>query len=143
MISPIEGMRMIMGNASDAYRKVLIDGDKKATGATISSLNYKLSISGYSITGELYGSKAIQFIRSGRRPGAKLPPQGSLLDWMRSRSIPAKAEFPIRRAIAKKGIKPFDVDGRAAILFEAKNKKIAEEVSKNLIVETLKQRLIA
>lgn len=45
------------------------------------------------------------FIDSGRRPG-KMPPQGVLLNWMSRKGIEKKAEYPIRRKIGEKGIKP-------------------------------------
>lgn len=41
----------------------------------------------------------------GRRPGARMPPAGVLLGWMRRRGIPDRAEFPLRRAIGRRGIK--------------------------------------
>lgn len=40
----------------------------------------------------------------GRRPGAAMPPQGSLLEWMRRKGIDASLEYVIRRAIARNGI---------------------------------------
>lgn len=43
-------------------------------------------------------------IEEGRRPGAPMPPSGSLLGWMSRHGIPAEAEFVIRRAIARRGI---------------------------------------
>lgn len=41
----------------------------------------------------------------GRRPGAAMPPSGVLLGWMERHGIPPEAEFAIRRAIGRKGIK--------------------------------------
>lgn len=43
-------------------------------------------------------------VEEGRRPGAPMPPSGSLLGWMNRHGIPAEAEFVIRRAIARRGI---------------------------------------
>lgn len=43
-------------------------------------------------------------LRFGRRAGARMPPGGSLVAWMRSKGIPAEREFVVRRAIGRKGI---------------------------------------
>lgn len=43
-------------------------------------------------------------VEEGRRPGAALPPPGVLLPWMRRHGIPAELEYPVRLAIARKGI---------------------------------------
>lgn len=52
-------------------------------------------------TNLLYGA----VVEEGRRPGAPMPPSGSLLDWMRRHGIPAEQEFAVRRSIARKGIR--------------------------------------
>jgi hypothetical protein len=46
----------------------------------------------------------MRVMEKGRRPGAKLPPKGVLLGWMRRHGIPAENEYVIRRAIARHGI---------------------------------------
>lgn len=43
-------------------------------------------------------------VEYGRRPGAAMPPAGSLLRWMKSKQIDPQYEFVIRRAIARRGI---------------------------------------
>jgi len=43
-------------------------------------------------------------VEEGRRPGAPMPPKGSLLNWMKAKGIDPKAEFVIRRAIGRRGI---------------------------------------
>lgn len=43
-------------------------------------------------------------VEFGRRPGAKMPPKGVLLGWMRRHNVPADREFVLRRAIARRGI---------------------------------------
>lgn len=45
-----------------------------------------------------------EVVEVGRRPGAPMPPSGSLLDWMRRHGIPAENEYIVRRNIAAKGI---------------------------------------
>jgi hypothetical protein len=49
------------------------------------------------------------FVERGRRIGAKMPPGGVLLGWMARHGIPARAQFVVRRAIARRGIpaRPF------------------------------------
>lgn len=44
-------------------------------------------------------------MEKGRRKGAPLPPPGVLLGWMRRHGIPASAEYVLRRAIARRGIR--------------------------------------
>jgi hypothetical protein len=44
-------------------------------------------------------------IEDGRSAGSAMPPSGVLLGWMRRHGADAKAEFVIRRAIGRKGIK--------------------------------------
>lgn len=50
----------------------------------------------------------IQFIESGRRKGAKMPPVEPIVRWARSRGVPTDNStiFLIRRAISRDGIKP-------------------------------------
>lgn len=43
-------------------------------------------------------------VNEGRRPGAPMPPPGVLLPWLKRHGIEATAEYPIRRAIARRGI---------------------------------------
>lgn len=46
----------------------------------------------------------VRVMDQGRRKGAKMPPRGALLPWMRRKGIPERDEYPIRRAISKRGI---------------------------------------
>jgi hypothetical protein len=45
------------------------------------------------------------FVERGRRAGARMPPGGVLLGWMGRHGIPPRAEFVIRRAIGRRGIR--------------------------------------
>jgi hypothetical protein len=73
-------------------------------------------------------SLRLKEIQDGRRPGAKAPlvrvgtgPRGGgvfeavvgLREWLRARGIPRRADYPIAMSIARKGIKPVDVQGKA------------------------------
>ena len=44
-------------------------------------------------------------LEKGRRPGAAMPPEGSLVGWMRRHGMDPRNEFVLRRAIARRGIK--------------------------------------
>lgn len=46
------------------------------------------------------------FVERGRRAGARMPPGGVLLGWMGRHGIPSSAEFLVRRAIGRRGIRP-------------------------------------
>lgn len=55
----------------------------------------------------LFGSN-VPYARTrefGRRPGAKMPPKGVLLGWMRRHGIAPESEFALRRSIGRKGSK--------------------------------------
>lgn len=45
-------------------------------------------------------------VEFGRSAGSAQPPPGALLGWMSRHGIPAEAEFPLARKIARDGIKP-------------------------------------
>lgn len=49
------------------------------------------------------------FIDKGRRKGAPMPPAAPILEWMKKKSIPLSALYPIRRKIGRDGIeaRPF------------------------------------
>lgn len=47
-----------------------------------------------------------EVVEVGRRPGAPMPPSGSLLGWMQRHGIPAEDEYLVRRGIGAKGIAP-------------------------------------
>lgn len=55
---------------------------------------------------QIVGSRVIQFIESGRRAGAKMPPEAAMIPWFQALGIPKRAWFPIRLSIARRGIKP-------------------------------------
>jgi hypothetical protein len=45
------------------------------------------------------------FVHEGRRAGARMPPAEPIRRWAQLKGIPEEAVFPIRRSIARKGIK--------------------------------------
>lgn len=54
-------------------------------------------------------------VEEGRRPGGRMPPRGILIasGWLRRHNLPDSAEFPILRAIARRGIPAAPFLGRA------------------------------
>lgn len=46
------------------------------------------------------------FIEGGRGPNKRMPPREPIIGWMRRKAIPEKFEYPIRRRIGIRGIKP-------------------------------------
>ena len=92
--------------------RVVIEGEARAkkgvsrdTSHYARSITHRVSSSPGIVVGQ-YGSNvpyapAREF---GRRPGAKMPPRGSLLAWLRRHGIPAEMEFVIRRRIGRRGI---------------------------------------
>lgn len=72
-------------------------------------------------------------IHDGRRPGAAMPPQGALVGWMRRHGIPASAEFVVRRAIARRGIKAVPFLRRALQEVRPQIRREFEQVPKRVI----------
>lgn len=87
------------------HRKV----DRGANGGLLDSISHKVEGRGtdLSVTAgpdERYKVQALT-IENGRRPGSKMPPPGALLGWMSRHNIPAEAEFVVRRAIGRNGLR--------------------------------------
>jgi len=102
---------------ANAKAKLLASG-KSATGVLYNSINYKIvnRPSGPTVLFlyEDYG----QYVESGRRIGARFPPPGPILQWIKARGIRGRDKrgrfitdksltFVIQRAISRDGIKPF------------------------------------
>jgi len=98
--------------------KGLKDADKVATGKLAKSVSYELIETLDKIS---VGIKALDYldnVDSGRRKGAKPPPTGVIVKWMKIRGIKGRnpktgrfqtqeqAAFAIARGISKNGIKP-------------------------------------
>lgn len=102
---------------NNAKSKLMASG-KSATGVLYNSINYKIVNRPYGPTilfaYEDYG----QYVESGRRIGARFPPPGPILQWIKARGIRGRDKrgrfikdkslvFLIQRAISRDGIKPF------------------------------------
>ena len=78
------------------------------TGAFARSVVYRTRRRGMIVEGEVYSTDSpdgkVAVIEFGRLPGRKMPPRGALLGWMARHGIEPRAEFLIRRKIARDGI---------------------------------------
>ena len=95
--------------AEESVKEALRKKGKVATSKTINSIRSVIKVSENEYVGEVWGAGGLKFIESGRRKGAKMPPSGVLLPWMRSKGISEDKEFVIRRSISIKGIKPTNI----------------------------------
>jgi hypothetical protein len=129
-----EGERLSK-NMSDEYarqlRISLVRARKVATGRTLQSVRSERVLSSPSrmmFQHRVTASRSLIFIVKGRRAGAKMPvtvigtsatgrkifaPVAELVHWFLQLNIPSRAWFPIMRKIAKRGIKPVDVQSLA------------------------------
>jgi len=100
--------------------KKLIAADKKATGALIKSINYKVIEKANSFIVQLLANDYLINVDEGRRKGAKQPPTKSLDRWIIARGIAPRdkkgkfiprssVKFLIARSISRNGIKPTNV----------------------------------
>jgi hypothetical protein len=93
-----------------AIKKAYRDLGKNATGQTSASLRAETEFDTSGLLDiEIYGSKVFEYNEKGRPAGAKMPPPGSLDEWLRARGIPLSADFAIRKSIGEKGIAPVPV----------------------------------
>lgn len=107
------GPAIVISELQTAGRVIALRGDALSKFyAPVRTGNLRNSVYGRSSGGSggveaIFGASADYaiFVDKGRRPGATMPPSGVLLPFMGSVGIPANAEFPIRRAIGRKGIK--------------------------------------
>lgn len=112
--------------AMDKYGKALVieivqqlaNADKNATGKLARSIGYELFETLDSIAVGIVAEPYFEVVDGGRRKGAKQPPSGAILKWMKVRNIKGRnkktgkfitqksAAFLIARSIGKNGIKP-------------------------------------
>ena len=100
----------------------LLKGKKDATRTLSNSITYEIVPDQTSDIGadiDFYYIDYGDYVESGRRKGAKMPPPSKLLNWIKVKPIPRFRDkkgrfisyqsqaFLIARAIGKKGIKPF------------------------------------
>ena len=92
-----------------AYQNELKANKKIATGGTIASLQNTVVAEPLVLGFRVLGDKVFDYIEFGRRAGAKLPPKGVLLPWLKVKGMSPKLEYIIRKSIAAKGIAPVPV----------------------------------
>ncbi len=100
----------------------LLKGNKDATFTLSRSITYEIVPDQTSEIGadiDFYYADYGDYVESGRRKGARMPPPSKLLNWIRVKRIPRFRDkkgrfisyqsqaFLIARSIGKKGIKPF------------------------------------
>lgn len=73
-------------------------------------------------------------IDKGRKPGAKMPPPHALDEWLKSKSIPLSAAYPIARSIGINGI-PARPWINEALDLRSLNKKIVELIVVNIVTD--------
>jgi len=77
----------------------------KDTGSLARSITHELAAGTIPLQARVYTKMVYASVMEhGRRPGAKMPPSGVLLGWMRRHGIPQEMEFVLRRSIGRKGI---------------------------------------
>ena len=97
--------------------KGLKNADKVATGALARSVDYELIEALDTIAVNILSLDYMDVVDGGRRKGAKAPPIGPIIKWMKVKKIKGRdkrgrfikdksAAFLITRAIGKNGIKP-------------------------------------
>lgn len=138
----IDALQLTNDIVEESVKEALRKKGKVATSETINSIRSVIRIEGGGYIGEVYGAGGLKWIESGRAPGSKMPPSGSLLDWMRTKGIEEDKEFVIRRSIAIKGIKPTTIIADALMETQAERIQIigsavANETFKTIISQAL------
>ena len=111
----------------------LLKQDKKnASYNLLQSLDYKtlLQVDQLRYEIEFTGIDYLKYVRSGRRAGAKPPPTQAIKDYLRVKGIPEKFAIPVKKAIAAKGIRPYDFVELA--FTDANLEKLGGEISQLL-----------
>lgn len=91
-------------------KELMLRKGKNVTGGTTGSLRQATEIdTSFVYNLDILGSIVFTYINDGRRPHSKMPPKGSLLEWMRVLGIDPSAEYVTRRSIGIKGIEPYPV----------------------------------
>ena len=119
------------------WEDILIEANWQNTGKGIESISLKPQREG--ATSYTVGSDKIQILIAefGRRPGAKMPPEAPIREWVNEQAgLPNKGDdgfegtvFVIRRSIAEEGIEPL-MAGRKA--FSKVSDVYVERVTKRL-----------
>ena len=121
-----ESVNRSIASLADEYGEVLVrtlkrelvDEGKYATGSLIDTMFYDVRLDNSLAVVELNANPYLRYVDQGRRPG-KFPPIQAIRRWVNVRGLPARATFPIARAIAQRGIPATNVVNRSIDLTEA------------------------
>lgn len=87
----------------------LFRAGKQASGTLVKSMSHKVKSAGGKVLIEVVAEDYFRFVDKGRRAGAKMPPVEPIRQWLKLKGIRPELEFPIRRSIARKGIKALNI----------------------------------
>ena len=92
----------------NALKDNLTKNDRVATGKTRDSIKKSVTVNGSKIEGVITSNKALDVIRTGRKPTGGTPTGTSvwfdqLRDWVKARGIPEGATYAIFKKIHEKG----------------------------------------
>lgn len=117
---------------------------KKATGALINSIDYRLKEDAEGIQLLIEANDYLEYVDKGRKPGS-YPPISEISKWASIKGIPQEAVWPIAHKIFKFGIEPTNVIDKTvnSIMTNSRlNQKMEDELVKNveqIIFDKLKQ----
>lgn len=134
-----EWAQLVVTNA----KSILLRNKKIATGALYNSVKYNVSTQG-KITFTF--AEEGKYVQSGRRKGARYPPPGPILKWIKVKGIKGRDRttgrfitdksltFLIQRGISKNGIKPVPFMNDAIKMSQQQLKtKLQQSVNKALV----------
>jgi len=83
----------------------LANKDKFATGNLVDSMFSEAAGADGKAVVRVFAAAYFRYVEVGRSPGARMPPEEPIRQWLRVRGIDESKQFVIRRAIARRGIK--------------------------------------
>lgn len=127
--------RSVIAIEADAKRRVPTDTHNLQRSITHEVQARGTDVIGRAGTNQPYAEP----VEYGRRAGAPMPPSGAVLGWMRRHGIDQSAEYVIRRAISRKGIRPRPYLKPA---YDVNRLKIAREMGP-VLMQRIMQRITA
>jgi len=130
-------------------KRRLKQGNKKATGDLINSINYKYSSFAGSYRVQITGLNYLINVDRGRRVGAKQPPIKPIVNWIVAKRLPIRnvglnrdkaiqsMAFAIARNISKYGIKPFPILNTGKDV--TKSDKFRRDISQAMVKDIMKE----
>ena len=106
MISVVDILTKELTSIKDDIAENIIDQKRSATGKTVKSLKVEVKEEGSIITGTISGRGSILTLEDGRgksRSNGSGDWKDELRAWMRARSIPQEAFYPIWKTLNEKG----------------------------------------